>query len=169
MVDVEDLITKIAIDERGAGNRTPLMRAIGAGHCEVAAFLISKGADIELTDKAGRVALHWGCVGGQVNAVKMLLENNCVLNVQSLTGTTPLHGAAAAGKLECVKLLFGWSAEKCKPNEGATQDPLTHTLENGDGATAEALAKKGNHAAIVAICKAGKLVDENESGACVIS
>ena len=168
-MDAKDLIEKdkSIVNVKGAGERTPLMRAVGAGHMEVAEFLIQSGAEIEATDKNGRVALHWACVAGHATAAKLLLEKGSKLNVQSKTGMTALHGAAMSGKLQCVQLLVGWSNEKCTDESGL--EKLNLKAENGDGKTPEQLANDNKHAAIAAILKSGKLDGAADSGACVIS
>lgn len=94
------------VDERGAQERTALMRACGAGHVECVNFLLSRGADVCKTDKVGRTALHYAAIGGHCEVLAKLLVLPQVDAVAvTCSGTTALHGAVAAKSAPIVKQL----------------------------------------------------------------
>ncbi|MFG2291009.1 ankyrin repeat domain-containing protein [Streptomyces sp. NPDC048595] len=59
----------VSLNRIGADGRTPLLRAIDRGACEITSVLVSGGADVWLTDPEGRDALelarHWHLAGAE--------------------------------------------------------------------------------------------------------
>ena len=63
------------------------------GHAEIAALLISKGADINAADDLHRTPLHTACKNGKQDVVKLLLERGAAVNVVDWQGQAPLDMA----------------------------------------------------------------------------
>ncbi|MGW1869959.1 HEAT repeat domain-containing protein [Streptomyces mauvecolor] len=59
----------VQLNRAAADGRTPLLRAVDRGACEIASVLVSGGADLGLTDAEGRNALelarHWHLTGAE--------------------------------------------------------------------------------------------------------
>jgi hypothetical protein len=73
---------------------------------EVAALLINRGADVDLPDQNGVVALHKACIDGHVDTAALLLLHSAALNLPSYIGVTPLHDASYNGHVATVSLLL---------------------------------------------------------------
>ena len=56
------------------GGQTALMFAASAGQPEVLQVLLDKGANLKLSDRVGRTALHYCCRGGNVQNLRVLLD-----------------------------------------------------------------------------------------------
>lgn len=71
---------------------TPLMLAIASdkNSVAIASLLISHGADVRLTDKAGRTALHVAVLYGSIPIVQMLLDHHADINAPDKEGARPL-------------------------------------------------------------------------------
>ncbi|CAK0798599.1 unnamed protein product, partial [Prorocentrum cordatum] len=101
--------------------RTALHRACSAGHREVAAFLISKGADVDHADEAGWTPLHSCASTGRAEIVELLLEGRADANAAVSSGATPLHFAASKGHADVLRLLLAHGAKRGPKNRaGAT-------------------------------------------------
>jgi ankyrin repeat domain-containing protein 17 len=76
--DVADLLLKWGADleHESEGGRTPLMKAVRAGHYCTAKFLISKGANVnKATTNNDHTPLSLACAGGHLAIVELLLQN----------------------------------------------------------------------------------------------
>ena len=62
------------IDAPDYDGRTPLHSPCRKGHEAVVWVLLKNGADMSLQDHYGRTAVRWAVDGGNVIAVKLLLE-----------------------------------------------------------------------------------------------
>ena len=60
------------------------------GHTGVIEFLLEKGADPASQDSFGQTPLHWAAIGGQLEAVKILLKHGSLLEVKNRFGGTVL-------------------------------------------------------------------------------
>lgn len=118
---------KTNVEARNAKDESPLMLAALKGQDDLIAKLLKRDADV---NKPGWTPLHYAASGGQLNAIKVLLENHAFIDAQSPNGSTPLMMAAMYGSGDSVKLLL---------NEGA--DP---TMKNEQGLTAVDFAKRAN-------------------------
>ena len=99
------------IGERHA--RTALMEAAGAGNCVIIKQLAQKGADINAKDYESNTPLHFACMYGHVEAVRLLIELGAKPDVQaSGLGRTPMKIAETNGHLEIVQMLKDAGAKK---------------------------------------------------------
>ena len=79
-------------------HHTPLQTAARYGRDDVVAFLIEKGADVNVADGYGYTPLHLAAKGGFLNVVKQLVKAGA--NVEAKTKAIPgglLPGAPANG------------------------------------------------------------------------
>ena len=132
---------QVDINAQGAQGRTPLHRALGSGHTETAQALLDQNADATIIDSLNRTSLHWAVLGqASLECAQLLLaaskdDFQLMLNVQSQSGSTPLHCALDRGHKECAQLLV---------NQGARTD-----LVDEDKKTCVRLAKERNLAAVL--------------------
>jgi ankyrin repeat protein len=98
---------------------TPLMLAAITNQLDWAKRLIERGADV---NQKGWTPLHYAATKGNIDIMRLLIENHAYLDAESPNGTTPLMMAAYYSSPNAVKLML---------EEGA--DPL---LKNQDGQTA---------------------------------
>ena len=69
------------IGERHA--RTAMMEAAGAGNCVIIKQLAQKGADTNAKDYESNTPLHFACMYGHVEAVRLLIELGAKLDIQA--------------------------------------------------------------------------------------
>jgi ankyrin repeat protein len=120
---------------------TPLGLASFFGHKEVAAFLISSGADVNAQSKNefAVMPLHSAAAGHHTAIVELLLDHGAFVNVVQHGGYTPLHTAANSGEEEAVRLLLAHGADV--------------NARNSDGVTPLALAEQREHHAVAELLK----------------
>ena len=85
---------------------TPLCRAVGARHFEVAADLLKHGADPNVSSEDGETPLHRAAALGLQDVAALLLQFRASPNLQDDEGRTPLHVAVAAGDCRLTELLL---------------------------------------------------------------
>jgi ankyrin repeat protein len=164
---------KLAIDVRGASERTPLMAAVLADQTDTVRWLLRQGADPNLKDKEGfkplMLAVREGKAGsvgelaaydredldpalllaalvGRVDVIDALTNFGASVYARMEDGRTPLMVAAENGHQEAVTLLLDLGSGRF------TTDP--------DGKTAADLATSAGHADIAAIISKQPLASE---------
>jgi ankyrin repeat protein len=86
--------------------RTALMEAAGSGNCVIIKQLAQKGADVNAKDYESNTPLHFACMYGHVEAVRLLIDLGSKPDVQaSGLGRTPMKIAETNGHIEIVQLL----------------------------------------------------------------
>ena len=125
-----------------------LRRAASRCRAEIISLLLSRGADIDATDRVGRTGLYqmlnYWTSHGSLPALRLLLSRGADVNMArtrssgfaGVAGRTPLHNAAGGGKIDCVRMLLRAGA-----------DP---ELRDCDGLTAEEYAGNVHKEIIVA-------------------
>ena len=116
---------------------SPLMMASGWGHTDIVKLLLERGAQIDLQNYAGQIALMWASIRGHTDIVKVLLERGAQVDFLDNDGSTALMWASGSGHTEIVKLLL---------EHGAQLD-----LQNYAGQTALMWASIGEHTEIVKV------------------
>lgn len=81
------------------------------GEKDIVKQLISQGANLDATDKAGNSALHRAASKGQLDTVKILISNGSQLNAINDKRETPLYQAAEAGQFTIIKYLLKKNAD----------------------------------------------------------
>jgi len=100
---------------------TPLMLAIEYDKVNVAEFLISKGANINLGRKDGWTPIIMASVRGDLKFVKLLLRTGTDVNLADGDGQTPLIYASRQGHYEVVRYLIKSGADvNLADNDGET-------------------------------------------------
>jgi uncharacterized protein len=105
---------KIDLNPITDDGETPLMMAVFKGQTELAIQMIEKGADV---NKTGWTPLHYAATAGNVQLIKILLENYAYIDAESPNKTTPLMMAAHYGTPGAVKLLLEEGADVSLKNE----------------------------------------------------
>ncbi len=105
---------KIDLNPLTADGETPLMMAVFKGQTELAITMIDKGADV---NKPGWAPLHYAATAGNVQLIKILLENHAYIDAESPNKTTPLMMAAHYGTPGAVKLLLEEGADVSLKND----------------------------------------------------
>ncbi|MCY1542205.1 Ankyrin repeats (3 copies) [compost metagenome] len=92
---------------------TPLGLACYFGHEELASFLVSKGADVNIASKNGFnvFPIHSAVAANNINITKMLFDAGAYPNVCQKSGMAPLHSAAQLGNIELIILLLEHGAD----------------------------------------------------------
>jgi ankyrin repeat protein len=91
-------------DDTGA---TALHYAALAGLSDACAVLLERGADVDDKDDLGRTALHLAVHAGQESVVARLVDEfEASVATRDAAGCSPLHYAASAGDLGCLKFLI---------------------------------------------------------------
>ncbi|XP_067653167.1 putative ankyrin repeat protein RF_0381 [Haliotis asinina] len=136
------------INSRGWKTFTPVMVAAGKGRKEVVEFLVSKGADINTSNRAGKNILHLACRAENVELVKYILSKNMAdINSRDKKQMTPILIAAMEGHEEVVQLLV---------NEGAKV-----SLRDKKANNILHLACRGGHVEVVKYILSQNMVDIN--------
>jgi len=99
---------------------TPLTCAAQRGRFDVVQWLLDNGADVNLKDKNGHSPLFAAvrCPTGYGRAefcmkiIEIVLKRGADPNVPDLLGDTPLMEAQKEGRLDKVKLLIRYGAQK---------------------------------------------------------
>jgi ankyrin repeat protein len=87
---------------------TPLMLAAITNQLDWAKKLIERGADV---NQKGWTPLHYAATKGNIEIMRLLIENHAYLDAESPNGTTPLMMAARYGQEDSVQLLLGARAD----------------------------------------------------------
>lgn len=129
------LFMDATIDPRARGSggdalREQLLDAAAAGNTAKIAELLSRGADLEGNDTAGRTAVINASWRGEQEVVDLLVELEADLNVADYEGRTAVSWAASNGHAEIVKkLLENGARPGVVDKEGLT--PLMRAAWNG--------------------------------------
>ncbi len=104
--------TQLIIDKQ-------LLIAIGNSDLSKVRGLVAQGANIDTNDKNGNTPLYSAAEIGDLNLVKLLLDNGA--NIEAKNGeyqATPLHGAVENYRLDVVKLLLNCGANVNAEDKG---------------------------------------------------
>ncbi|XP_071099037.1 serine/threonine-protein phosphatase 6 regulatory ankyrin repeat subunit B-like [Haliotis cracherodii] len=131
---VEHLLTLFDINSRGQYDRTALMVAAVCAKKDVVDLLVSKGADLTLTDDYNNNVLHLACQSGNRSIVEQLLPLFDI-NSRGQHGWTAVMGTAVFAKKDTFDLLVSKGADL--------------TLTDGDNDNVLHLACEGGNILIV--------------------
>jgi ankyrin repeat protein len=117
------LISKGAdLNVKTKAGETVLQLAAYNGHNDIVKFLISKGMDVNATDIHNIPPIYNVAYFGHPEVITTLVKNGAKLEfVDRLSGMTPLHRAAMAGRDAAVKALIASGANiEARDKEGNT-------------------------------------------------
>lgn len=121
---------------------TPLILASAYNTSEMVEYLLSRGANSDMTDSQFNMAIHSASVCGNARSIMALIAIGSDVNVKGFRGKAPLHFAALNGKMEATKVLCENGAEvNARTAFGDT--PLTCAAQNGDYENMKLLLEKG--------------------------
>lgn len=115
-----------------AQQETPLILSAMLGHTAIAELLLEAGADPNLSDVNGRIALSYPSAEGDVETTNLLLEHGANPTLWNKYGVSPVTSAAANGQLEIVKRFRAAGV----PLE--TRDRIEHTMLAAAGSEGQA-------------------------------
>lgn len=122
------------VDARTPQDENPLMMAALKGHTALAKRIIERGGDV---NKTGWTPLHYAATGGNLEIIKLLLEENAYIDAESPNGSTPLMMAAMYGTADAAKLLMEEGADPLIKNEkGLTAIDFAQLAKRDDVAQA---------------------------------
>ncbi|XP_059498944.1 ankyrin repeat and death domain-containing protein 1A-like isoform X3 [Stegostoma tigrinum] len=113
--------------------------AAGQGHVHVLENLI-EGIFSESKNKAGQTALHLAAEAGHFNCVKLLLDNQCQINVRCSQNLNALHYAVKQGHKDVCHLLVEEGIDMNAVGQ-KQQSALHLAVERGQFAIVEMLLK----------------------------
>lgn len=93
-----------------ASSYSPLVTALMHGHRDIVTFLLGSsaaaepggglGLEVDAKDAQGRAAIHYAAEGGNLDALKQLLEYRADINAKEITtGSTALHIASGCSSI----------------------------------------------------------------------
>jgi len=126
--DILSLLIEYGADVNGRnGNgEIPLHRASENGRLEAGKFLLNRAADIDVPSNFNHTALMLATLRGHAEFAQMLLERGASIDARgSDLDWTPLHWAAAGGRIDVVRLLLDRGADaRVRENRGFTASEL---------------------------------------------
>ena len=82
-----------------------LLQAVMDNSTEIAAFLISKGADVNAKDGFKMTCLMWAAHNGNIDLVNLLLDKGADKDAEDQNGMTALRAAKDKRHKEIIKIL----------------------------------------------------------------
>jgi len=131
--------------------QTPLHIAARFGRDDLAAILLSAGADPNARDKRGDRPLHLAAQEGHPGVVRLLLRRGADLEAAGSMDRTALHAAAEGfplntetdGRLQVATLLIARGANVNAQTRGGRFTPLREAIGSGSTAIADLLRAHG--------------------------
>jgi ankyrin repeat protein len=122
--DVTKMLLALGADPNttGSGGTTPLADAAFKGDLVSVRLLLAHGAQINAVTKAGTQAIHDAALGDSADVIRELAFAGANINARTRDDAqTPLHVAAAMGKMKAVEALVGLGADlTAKDAQGRT-------------------------------------------------
>ena len=106
--------TGVRLWSRGS---TPLQVALEGGQNEVASYLLTVGAAVNVKNEFGITPLLDAVYTASPEVVKKLLASGADVDAKDEEGNTPLHGAVQNNRAEIVKLLLAAGADATARNK----------------------------------------------------
>ncbi|KAA8595842.1 hypothetical protein FQN60_011133 [Etheostoma spectabile] len=142
-LDLKDEQLAVQMDAHDSlWGETVLSAAAGRGRMEVCAFLLERGAGLEIPNRRGMVPLLSATKHGHTQIVELLLKQGVSLSSADQDGLTALSWACLKGQKDAVQLLAEAGADLNQPDrQGRT--PLDLAALNGDADTVHCLVEHG--------------------------
>lgn len=124
---------------------TGLYCSVMCGHIEIAKYLISNLANVNVKNRMGETPLHQAIECRNLKLAKLLLKSGSDPNIQQNDGETPLHMAISQLNFKAVCLLLSYSANPNIPNFLYGKTPTHYAVESGNSRIcAEVLSHGGD-------------------------
>ncbi|CAI4215799.1 unnamed protein product [Parascedosporium putredinis] len=141
---VERLAAVGSMNERDLSGNTPLVLASQTGQLAVVEFLLTKGADTNISDNEyGETPLMWAAENGHVEVVRVLCSKGDTDAAQSSEECSALHFALKMGRSTCADALIEAGADLDIAEGHYGQSCLSWAAENGHLETVRFLIKAG--------------------------
>ena len=104
------------------------MFAAREGAADISEWLLQQpGIDLDCSNDNGCTAMHYACLYGRVEVLRMLLaaQSQGSINKRDKQGRTPLMSALEFGHVECVRMMVGVAGVDLK-----TRDEEGRSLED---------------------------------------
>jgi len=129
-------------------SKNVLHLAIEDNHYETLDLLIKKGGDklkelIDGVDKDYKTPLHYAAIYGNEEAITLLLNNGCKVDIGDNEEKTPLHCAAQFGHIESILILAKAASGIINATDERGRSPLHLAAMNGHIYVALNLIEKG--------------------------
>ena len=121
---------------------SPLFAAIRQGNMNTVEELITKGADVNVTNAIKQTPLHEAAFFRRRQITALLLTKGAKINAKDMHGMTPLHAATLAGAKQIATFLIANGAD-VNAKDNREQTPLHLAGATGEDAIAELLIKNG--------------------------
>lgn len=133
------------LDARDRDGRTPLLLAVSRKRKEIAAFLISRKAKVNVEDNWSRSPLGAAVTHGQTGLAQLLIDAGANVNLPDARGWTPLHKAVWSVNEQSAAMaeLLVSKGAKANPETKDGKTPLDLATERGNEAAAAVLRRSG--------------------------
>lgn len=123
---------------------TPLMLAAKRNRAEVVAFLLKKGANVDMKNRKGKAALHYAAQYAALDVLKVLFkfQSKKTLEQPGPEKRTALIVAATKGHLQVVEMLLEQGAN-VKKRDKQRRTALLQAVKNGHADVASVLLAHG--------------------------
>lgn len=111
---------------------TGLYCSVMCGHIEIAKYLISNSANVNVQNRMGETPLHQAIECRNIKIAKLLLKSGSDPNIQQNDGETPLHMAISQLNFKAVCLLISYSANPNIPNYLYGKTATHYAVESGN-------------------------------------
>lgn len=117
--------------------------AVNRKQVDVLRTLLSQGAPTETTDEDGRTPLHYACMGGNIDIVTLLLDNNANIFAVTLGEATAMTLAVVNGHSKIIDLLATRGLHPDHFGKDTHRHPLVHAMPMASDAMAQKLISLG--------------------------
>jgi ankyrin repeat protein len=101
---VEDL--RVCVNSKNhIYEETPIFETISEGRLHEAAYLLKKGANVNIQNKKKETPLHYAVSSGKIKMIELFLKNGADINIKDEKGLTPVDYAEKENNARVVKLL----------------------------------------------------------------
>lgn len=131
----------VNVDERNAvDGKTALIAAASGGFVEIVNGLITSGAAVDISDVIeGWTALSWACAKNQLNAVRILIDNNADIGYLDKRKRTPLEVAIEMESISVVR----WMIDLSFPAKCSSMNLLDRSIGSGNAEMVQIMLQKG--------------------------